>query len=148
MLKAKLRWPSALSARVAVTAELIYDAVSVVRPLIWYHSSSYCSSFFSSSFGVSCPIPCFISTASPCRSDRHPNSLPQVWTPPLAIEQKCCVKYLLMSCTFHWSPQQLQLSVLWKAENTLHTCLQAQLQQQVCSYCSVHLLYLPHNGTQ
>lgn len=74
MLKAKLRWPSAPSARVAVTAELICDAVSVVRPLIWYHSSFYCFSFSSSSFGVSCPFPCLISTVRPCCSEGYPSS--------------------------------------------------------------------------
>lgn len=147
MLKAKLRWPSALSACVAVSAELICDAVSVVRTIIWYHSFSCCSSFSSSSFGVSCPFPCFISTASPCCSDRYP-SLPTTSLNPTFGSWTKMLCYLLIFCTFHWSPQQLLLSVLWKAENILHTCLQAQVQQEACNYYAVHLLYLPHNGTR
>lgn len=64
MLKAKLRWPSAVSACVAVTAELICDAVPVVRPLIWY-TALPAAPLSPAAPGVSCPFPCFISTARP-----------------------------------------------------------------------------------
>lgn len=81
MSKAKLRWPSALSALVAVTAELICGAVSVVRPLIWYHSSSYSSSFSFAPLGYSVLFHALSPLQSPAAVTGTQAPLPQDWTP-------------------------------------------------------------------